>query len=311
MCIRDRQNTAPSTGVRSILNALCSLRMLKSLSLEMAELKTSSDALDTLPIGFSNLTRLTSLELRFDHMKELGDVFAKRSAEVLCHQRYLTKLTVHFYKTSTSDEGLHEVAQALLLLSRLTEFTFHIYKTSSITDKGCQSITSTVGKLLTLTNLNLAFEGCRGVTDGTLKSLNLSNLSHIKRLDLLFIRTKISDKGIVFLAEQLQYLPRLNHFFLNISRTGISDVGLSQLAFALSSREYLSTLILCFEGCRAVSSLSAEYIVNMLRVRTSLVYVFIEVRRTRLMKQGIECLRGARNFRKYDQFVVITRRKKS
>eukprot|EP01017_Pseudomicrothorax_dubius_P039253 TRINITY_DN5991_c0_g1_i11.p1 TRINITY_DN5991_c0_g1~~TRINITY_DN5991_c0_g1_i11.p1 ORF type:complete len:246 (-),score=-2.88 TRINITY_DN5991_c0_g1_i11:103-840(-) len=243
-------------------------------------------------------------------MRYLESDPGKTGAEALRVNPNLTRLSFELDKVFASDEELHEVSESLSLLTRLTIISFKIYRVASVTDKGCKSTISTIGKLPALSNLRFIVEKCRGLTDQTLYSLDCSNLTSITKLTLTFKQTGVSDNGLGFLAHNLNHLPLLSSFNLNVSRTSISDIGVLQLTEALSNRPHLSTLSLYMEGCRSITSVSARYILVLLRIRTTLVDVIFDVKRTQ-MRLGIKSLQQAQFMRKFDRFILLTRRNRS
>eukprot|EP01017_Pseudomicrothorax_dubius_P011234 TRINITY_DN14165_c0_g2_i1.p1 TRINITY_DN14165_c0_g2~~TRINITY_DN14165_c0_g2_i1.p1 ORF type:complete len:112 (+),score=5.18 TRINITY_DN14165_c0_g2_i1:302-637(+) len=100
----------------------------------------------------------------------------------------------------------------------------------------------------------------------------------LKKLCLLFERTKVTDEGIIRIAQELSILSKLTSFTLAVNWTSVSDIGILPLIDTLSILKCLTVCDLFVGGCQGVTNKSAKKFAEFLRNNTNVLGVELDMR---------------------------------
>eukprot|EP01017_Pseudomicrothorax_dubius_P041413 TRINITY_DN6620_c0_g1_i1.p2 TRINITY_DN6620_c0_g1~~TRINITY_DN6620_c0_g1_i1.p2 ORF type:complete len:122 (-),score=28.19 TRINITY_DN6620_c0_g1_i1:115-480(-) len=105
-------------------------------------------------------------------------------------------------------------------------------------------------------------------------------------------KTEVKDQGMIALSQALPRMSMdLKTFWLRLTNTGVSDVGVVALVDALLGVSHLSKLYLDLEECVAVTNASCDKFAELLSMSSSLNEISLHLEGTLITRDKAERVR--------------------
>jgi len=205
--------------INLISKALSCLKGLESLNLCINGSKESDTGAYCLADALTSTTKLKTLILTFPKAAFLTDNFCNYLKEPLSNLQELEYLGLYFISPQLTDQGIVEIASALISLRKLISLKLNFYHCQN-EDKSLEMIGNAILKM-----------------------------NSIKLLDLTFCESLMTSQGVLFIGRAISKLHSLEDLSLYLSNCNtIGDNSAKYLCQCLKGLKRLQAIKLTFEG---------------------------------------------------------------
>eukprot|EP01017_Pseudomicrothorax_dubius_P018532 TRINITY_DN2047_c0_g1_i2.p1 TRINITY_DN2047_c0_g1~~TRINITY_DN2047_c0_g1_i2.p1 ORF type:complete len:379 (-),score=48.87 TRINITY_DN2047_c0_g1_i2:91-1227(-) len=256
-------------GVELIGEGLVRAKQLNKLELNFSIRNNSicDGAVASIARSLNNQESLSDLKLQFSGAFSAMDVMPKALGDSLQRLTTITQLNLQLGREFITEDGYHSLFEGISQLSLLTSLILNFDESKSVSERTCSLLPKILSQLHQLEILNLSFFYCNRIDDKALGLLGeaLAARTAITHLSLnLSWLNLVGDVGVEALSQGINSLLHLSALTLSLSRSGVTDIGVSHLINSLASHANLSEFVLALDNCEGVTDESAKVILGFL-----------------------------------------------
>lgn len=217
--------------IKLLSNSLQKTTSLKSLILYLPGSKITGVGMLDLATGIESLP-LQLLYLDFTWCQGLNDQAAVILANSLDKMaKNLTYLDLYFSNTSITNKGMNSLTSSISTLTKLKKFVLVSPHKDIITEDSINFLFNKLEGLQALNILNLDFAYCKPIGDSRLKylSISLSKFTSIRFLDLNFYFCEFDDEDFLRLQYAISNLTTIEGITLDLGWNLISSISVQKL----------------------------------------------------------------------------------